>query len=558
MDKLDPMMTDINRPLNSPRAAAAIRWLADKSGAPLAMLNRTVQGAFVLFGALMLMAGTALAREWSEEVQMTHAGENDLRGEVRAVVDAQGNINMLYLLAPGTGETLRFRVTYQKFDRFGRALTEPIILGRPDDMPDTVRIWPCDLYCDDDLNIHVLWIDDDFYLYYSMLDSTGEEQIIGQQLEELRHLNDGNTQYPRLALDSQGRIVVFAWRWIDAFTHPPLVYGRYNQDGTLVDSIHTVLDGQIYVTALRIKIDEGDTLHLAWDLHYPQAQVSLCYSRIAPDDTPVIDNLYLEGPAGSENIFGGEEFLIDEEGRLIFVGTHFGEGTEGYIIRYTRDLELDYATKVANHGFGWKEGEMSLSLDGHLHFGFDVDDDSVNNGRQSIAYVELEANGDIVDSLDVLHDRYSAPNGRAAWQKIFSYASDDGQVGVFWVDNRYISGTLTGGEIFLRYSGTNDGVASLGNPTSIETVYFVAYPNPFNETLNLKLRVGIPGNYQIALHDISGRAILAREVYLPAFTTSYLPLEQLRFLIPSLPSGSYTVILGGNGLKESRSIELVK
>ncbi len=120
------------------------------------------------------------------------------------------------------------------------------------------------------------------------------------------------------------------------------------------------------------------------------------------------------------------------------------------------------------------------------------------------------------------------------------------------------------GNVLLGYyvGGVLTGDTTTVWPTSIDheppTLPAVArlteaYPNPFNPSTEIGFQMSVVGKVRLSIHDLLGRevAVLVDEVRAPGG-------HQQTFDAAGLPSGIYLVVLDAAGVRDRRSITLLR
>ena len=465
-----------------------------------------------LFCVLTALGQVSFGREWSEQVRMTHAGPNYLSTRnMRVVKDSRDDIHVLYTYQSVEDENLaEAQPVYQKFNRYGEALTEPIMVGLIANMPDTIA-GGMDLFCDRDDQITILW--GNRAKWISRLGQDGEVIIANSLLEGFGTFFH---ESPRMVVDSEGNIILMALVLLppDREEHyTTMTYGRFTPEGELIDSLHILWEEESeggYARTFQMYIGSGDTLHIAFQVNYNEYTVH--YFKISPDDEYVVDDFLIpriDWGGGSMYV----DFAVDALNRPVFIGL---DGDENYLMRFNTVLEREFLTHIGRRGYG-PGGEIVIDENGHIHIVDSFDEDELNDGVLCIGYAEYNENGEIIDSLQVIHDQSMRQGRRPAnWAKIGIFASSDSGVGVVWADYRYIDYEAdVAAELFMRYSVSPNSVKKEDPSLPGAMLLHPAYPNPFNSITTVRFSLPASERVRLSIFDLCGRevAVLANRQF---------------------------------------------
>ena len=520
----------------------------------------------LLAAALLLTAVPVhiiFAREWSEEVQMTHAGRMYLNGSFfGAVVDSNDVLHISYSVnnADLEGQPPE-QAVYQQFDKYGRALTNPIFLGSVFPVEESIErgINCYDLYMDRDQNIHVLWGQDT--LLHTMFSSVGEH-IVSGRLEGI-YCDAGawpNLGVPHAVVDSEGHLVVVAITsnyWDQERQHFDyyVSYGRWTFEGELIDTLHFLADGfrggaandpQIYIT-------DGDTLHISWNQH-PFIEAWF-YTKVGPNDKRIIGPLELFEPTLDEYRLGSWNFLVDDEYRITFrVYRRFNRryNLVDNLTQYLPNLDIRFDREINGEGYGGVWGHIRFGHNQDIHIAsIRVLDPDMGYYGCAIAYARFSIDGEYIDSMQFPQRRILT---NQMWPAVFS----DSTIAVIWSDDRFADG-IRGNEIFMRYSlppnRVNDDLTDL-QPT--KTTIISANPNPFNGTVLLKFEALKPGNYTVHIRNIKGEDVWSTKLSITEPGSQSILWNGMSQEGLSLPSGSYVCLLEGVSTRDSIVLQLIK
>ncbi|MDP8238834.1 MAG: hypothetical protein P9X24_07075 [Candidatus Hatepunaea meridiana] len=250
----------------------------------------TMRGCVLLLGLMVLMGvggwNVLYAKEWSDEIRLTHAGDNFLNYWFEVDVDSRNDIHIMYEYnSYGNEDFNRSQAILQKFNRFGEPITDPIIIGEVADCPDTAGN-AYDIFIDNDDNIYILWGKRN--LHVSKLSRNYEVIIRDIYLEGItvRYLDSR----PQIVIDSEGNIIIIALvydhRLPGEQRRDYIVYGRYTIECEIIDTLHILQEEISIYTDLFIEIASNDTIHFAWKKNYPVNSVH--YRKVTPDDDFII------------------------------------------------------------------------------------------------------------------------------------------------------------------------------------------------------------------------------------------------------------------------------
>jgi len=500
---------------------------------------------------------SGLARKWSDPVRVTQANENHLSGNYfRTEVDSRDDIHLVYAYQNYQDEedVGRCQPVYQKFNRFGEPLSDPVILARVVEPPDSHWTHVYDLFCDQDDNIHVLW--GVYNLHYTMLNREGEILIPGVHLQDVTLFNGARDHAPRIAVDSDGNIIFFGQ--VNNLNIPveqrdnPVVYGRYTLEGDLIDTLHVLHIRPGFGQGFRMEIGNADTLYLVW-----MDFSTVHYSKVSPDDEIVFDNVTLAGRNENNSLVSSAGFALDSDNRLVFIGV---DNRERYLVRYNEILEMDFTTYIGRSGFSSMPGDISIDNEGCIHIVDDFDDDNFNNGRYSIGYAEFNNEGNIVDSLQFIHDGTRREGGHrpASWSTMQIFSCPDGTVGIIWDDDRF-DYRENGEELFMRFSAPdNDVIVLKPELPANQSLLIRNYPNPFNSSTKIDYDIPITGIYSLTIYNVSGRIVFS-ETYNLFLSGKYSTIwKGIDIFGNTLPTGIYIVKIAGNSRIQTIPVSIVR
>lgn len=518
----------------------------------------------VAAAALLTLGGftTAAALDWSEDIQMTHAGEMYLNASFfGAVVDSHDVIHVSYQVnhANLEGQPPE-QAVYQQFDRHGRPITDPLFLGSVFPVEESIErgIKCYDLFLDSRENVHLLWGQDT--LLHTMFDREGQHvlsaRLQGIFMGALPHA----IGIPHGVVDSEGRLVIVAltqsyWdperQQYDTFVS----YGRWTMEGELIDTLHFLaegVDGELAQDP-QICITEGDTLHFRWNQH--PFQEAWFYAKVGPDDERIIGPLELFEPTPDEYRLGLWNFLVDDHFRVIHrVYRRFNHRNDlvDQLTQYLPNLEVRYDRTIEGEGYGGVWGHIRFGHNQDIHIAtIRVYDPELGYNGCGIAYARFSVDGEYLDSLQIVQRRILT---NQMWPLVFS----DSSVAVVWSDDRFADG-VRNNELFMRYSVRPGRVVDEGDRLLPEsTSAITAHPNPFNTEVSIRLLAAHPGQYSLHIQNLIGEEVWSTNVTIPEVGSRTVVWNGTDSRGLPLPSGSYVCVLQGITCRDSIVLRLVK
>jgi len=513
---------------------------------------KTLHVLVVGLAVMALAAGDGVeAREWSDEIRMTYAGEHYFSGRhLQAEVDSHDDIHVLYAYfgydVEGYG---RRQPVYQKFNRFGEPLTDPILITEIAECTDT-SCHGYDLFIDNNEDIYVLW--GWRKLHITKLNRNGEPLIRDIYLDEITVFTTDH--YPRLAVDSEGNIIIIAVVYNPELQEPErtddLAYGRFTEVGELIDTL--VFQQSVGVACyMYVAVSGEDTLHFIWQNSNLGAVVY--YSKVDPDGEFLIENYQLPDLINEERT-QLSSFCLDNNGKLLFL-VH--DRADCYVRRFDYDLESEFGTYIAESNNRW--GDIFVDRSNNIHLIDSFSDDDYND-ISFLGYAMLNDEGEIIDSLQVVHD--SRMNGdyrrRAVFYNMEVVAFPDSNVSILWVDSRYRT-QEEGEELVMRYNANDNDVESIKTLTPVNTSLIKHnYPNPFNSITVFPLNISIPGDYFLRIAALNGVVVYEKELFYyntGSYSISWNGQDTKGFTVPG---GFYLVNLEGSGRSQSIVISFAK
>ncbi len=485
---------------------------------------------YVLIVGLAVMALAAgdgvKAREWSDEIRMTYAGELHVNGSnLRVEVDSRNDIHVFYgYFDCPRGDTLVEQPIYQKFNRYGESLTEPLNIAEIAGAPDTLQAGVYDMAIDRHDNLYLLWahwLGSDQDMHITVLNRNGEV------IEEDIVLSDAHplSEPPIIVIDSDGNIVLLGLfvEFLDEGYRLNLCYARFTPEGDMQDTLRVLYDRNGIILTLGLEIDSNENLHAVWKVNAVNRDYSVHYSKISADDELIVDDYSLQ-PVGNLDHVHFTSVSLDNTGNPVLSMNDYSNGQPiASVVSLDDDLEYEFITAVGLVNSLSGGGEIGIDDNDFIHDIENCDDDSIHP-ITFIGYAMLNDEGEIIDSLQVVHDR-RVDNDEdairpAAWSSDFQLAVfDDGGVAVIWCDKRYGVGSgrqPNGYELFMRYCEPFNSVMNDNDyQPRDKNVLLRNYPNPFNGSTFIQFENTSPGFYRIEICDILGRIVYENNRYYP-------------------------------------------
>lgn len=498
------------------------------------------------------------AKEWSEEIRMTDSNGYYLRGNnFTAEVDSRDNIHAIYDYSRYEDERLDDdQAVYQKFNRYGESLTEPLVLGHVAEWFDA-PMWCYDLFLDNNDNIHILWGNWDTKRY-TMLSNDGEVLIANALLGG--RVSSGTV--PQIAIDSEGNIILLFYFRPEPVeeTDQSIAYARFSPEGEIIDSVHVIWSHPTTnARDLNLEIDENDVIYIAWEHQSDRTGFTVHYTVVAPDNELIIDDFSLPSLNDHQGITY-EALAIDSEHRPLFVIT---SNSQYNIVRYNSDLERELTTYLGHwRGVGVLRSDIVIDGNGNIHVINNLKDDDLNDGTYFLGYAELNSEGEISDSLQVINDPRNHEGGPnpAAWTGIKLLSFSDDVIGVVWADGRhadYDRGIEK--ELYMRYSILDNPVKNIETNIPNSTMAIMPiYPNPFNNSTLIRYKLPYMVLAELQIFDINGRIVYNRGIKGSNNNTQVFIWEGVDNSGFYLPSGSYWIRLKRDNLQAIEKVVLVR
>lgn len=365
--------------------------------------------------------------------------------------------------------------------------------------------------------------------------------------------------HSRLHITSDGTLVIVSeiqyppdsvW-----YRNPRLAYARYDAEGELVDSFRIIDEEQDehFNACFWTALDLGDSLHVAYQENNDDG-IRVRYFKIGPDGEFVVRNATIEGIEGEPSIVA-RWFAIDDEGRPCFLFVdNWRESI--WCARYDYRLELDFLIRLGRHITG-SSSTFTFDLQGNCHIAGDFRDERISP-RDALGYICLSPDGEIIDSLQFIHDANAGNRGEngnwASWSNQRLLIDDSGRIAIIWSDYRHGDS-----ELYMRHSALPEGIKETRPVVPFGFLSIENYPNPFNSgTTFLILGTTLNVTLEINITDFQGRLVFARSV-IPASigsTAFYWPAHD-QSSVP-LPTGCYSIVAIQSNHRASRIITIIK
>jgi hypothetical protein len=384
-------------------------------------------------------------------------------------------------------------------------------------------------------NLHMVWFDErhgDTEIYYRMHDgiSWGAEERITN--------SDNESENPAIVIDSDNTVHIF---WADRVRGDWEIY-YISKDFYGWSAIECLTDAQYLVNNPSAAVDGNNDLHLVWQARTASLTYQIIYKRTQDGAWLPPDTLTLAYPDHRD-----PSIAVDGAGDIHVVWKMFT--VDDPCMRY-----------IKSDGSAWEPdislvcrpdaGSPSLQADadGKLHLAFNdkrfgnfevfykhfngsywlpavrlsegpaksIQPSVVSDGAGQVTVVwSDERNGDYTFEI------YSNHFDGASWggESRLTYAAGTsccpstavdmaGRVQVIWSDNR--DGNY---EIYQKTRGEDASAGVVDrHPAGPASVPLAAYPNPFRETVEIRLAPGADKPIAVAVYDISGRLVWNRSI----------------------------------------------
>ncbi|MCF7810053.1 T9SS type A sorting domain-containing protein [bacterium] len=507
------------------------------------------------------LEGNLHAREWSNEVRMTYVEEDFLYTANSIVMDADDIIHIFYgILRCQNEDYNRTQPVYQKFNNHGEPLSDPLLIEDIVDLPDSIIFRGYDLFIDNNENTYLLWgenLHSDKDAHVTIFDSGGELVNSDIALEGVTAYSINST--PKIAVDSQGNII-YAGELIN-FNLPGygIFYSRYTSEGDMIDTVHVIADN--WARDFYLEIDSQDNLHIVWKVHGVNQHYSVHYTKVSPDDELLIDNYSLPSIVGREDELHIIDFKLNNTDSPLFLLMDVEDGdSKTYLTEYGDDMDTCFVKYIGLTGY-LTNGFIDVDSLNNIHTIATFDDEELDHDRIFIGYEELDENGEIIDSLQIVHDASMSGNAgrRADWAGVmFVFVSNNGTISVIWVDERHYEGGYNeaGHEYYMRYSENDNYIINQPqiNPPSSLFLLSPNYPNPFNNMTYIPFYTNMPGNYSLSIFNIQGRFIYSNMVNVQKTGQYLFSWNGLDYCGRFAPNGTYLALIESTFFKDSQKI----
>jgi hypothetical protein len=495
------------------------------------------------------------AREWSDEIRMTYV-EEDLLATVNCSMEMDANdvIHNLYCVLRYQDEDFNeTQPIYQKFNTHGEPLSDPLLIEEIVDLPDSIRFRGYDLFIDNNENIYLLWGEDmegeqDAHVTVFNRD----EELVSANIVIAGVSTLSLNSVPQMAVDSQGNIIYAGELYDHNDPAYRIFYARYTPEGDMIDTVHVIADN--WARDFYLEIDSQDNLHIVWKVHGVNQHYSVHYTKISPDDELLIDNYSLPSIVGREDELHIIDFKLNNTDSPLFLLMDVEDGdSKTYLTEYGDDMDTCFVKYIGLTGY-LTNGFIDVDSLNNIHTIATFDDEELDHDRIFIGYEELDENGEIIDSLQIVHDASMNSNaGRPAnWAGVmFVFVSNNGTISVIWADERHYEGGYNeaGHEYYIRYSENDNSII---NPpqdiTKVSAFQIIPnYPNPFNNSTSIRYKLPYMVLAELQICDINGRIVFNRKIQSADNSEQVFIWEGVDNNGFYLPSGSYLVrLVSGN------------
>jgi hypothetical protein len=445
-------------------------------------------------------ANNLTAQDWSDEVRMTYFGEDDL-GPFFCKKDSDDNLHFLYTIKDW-GEDDRAQAVYQKFNRIGEPLTDPILITEAVNVPDTTESGSraVDLFITADNVVHIMsgtfHYDSNYRFYHSRLDincNAISDAVLLEGLGDIPYYP--NDQPYNIVVDSRDNVIIggSSWHFFGDTTRSCRVfYQKFNINGEPIDEMHFI-DQRGTERSNSMKITSNDTLMFIWTENLESINY-IYYCMVTPDDSVIVDNFSVIADDGWGSV-SYSDFEIDSENRLVILLWDIHSNL--FVRKYNNNMERQF--QVAIGEYYNRRGDICIDSQGYTHIA--IGHEPVE-GRRYIGYTKIDSEGNLLDSAVVIYGR---ENQQRYWTQAKTFACDDGFTGVFWSDERW--GPYEE-EIILRYRQSQHiDYENNQNLFPENPIIHSIYPNPFNNQATISYQVPVSGEVQLSVYDVQGRLV---------------------------------------------------
>ncbi|MCF7810054.1 hypothetical protein K9N50_03600 [bacterium] len=495
----------------------------------------TVLSIFALMAAGA--ANNLTAQDWSDEVRMTYFGEGGM-SKFFSVKDSDDNLHFLYTIYKW-GEDERGQAIYQKFNRIGEPLTDPIQVSEVTNVPDTTEAGTraVDLFISSDNVVHIMsctrHADTNYRFYYSRLDIDGNAIADAVLLEGLGDIPYyPNDQPYNIVVDSRENVIIGGCSFHffgDTTRSCRVFYQKFNFNGEPVDEMRFI-DQRGTERSNSMKITSNDTLVFVWTENHESINY-VYYCKVTLDDSVIVDNFSVIADDGWGSV-SYSDFELDSKNRLVIL--LWDAYSNLFIRKYNNNMERQF--QVAIGEYYNRRGDIYIDSQGNIHVAIGLEP---IEGRRYIGYSKIDFEGNLLDSAIVIYDGENQQ--RIYWTQVKTFACDDGFTGVFWSDERW--GPYEE-EIILRYRQSQH--IDFENDLNIfpeNLIINSIYPNPFNSSTCIMFTLPYMSIAEFEILDICGRNVYNQRIYsIVGGNKSYIWNGTNNNGIP-LPSGNYCIRL---------------
>ena len=493
-----------------------------------------------------------MAQDWSDEVRMTHFGDHNL-STFYFEKDSDDNLHFLFKIG-NWGDDGRGQAVYQKFNRIGEPLTDPIQVSEITNVPDTTEAGTraVDLFLSADSVVHILSCtrhsDTNYRFYHSRLDLDGNAIADAVLLEGLGDIPYYPSDHPySMVVDSRDNVIIGGSSlhfFGDTTRTFHVFYQKYNFEGETLGNIH-FLDQRGFEYWGSLNILSNDNLAFVWSENH-QSINSVYYCLVAPNDSIIVDNFDVSADDGWGSV-NYEDFEMDSENNLVVLL----KDPRQYIYVRKYDIEMDRIYQVPLGREYYRQGDIFIDRENSVHIGkgFLSPDESIYVG-----YSRIDNEGNLLDSADVVYGREELPRGY--WHDIKTFTCRDGFTGVFWLDDRWGAYQK---EIILKFKNSQHVFDEHDHRFYPDKpVIHSMYPNPFNSSICINFILPPSCVAKLIMTDILGRIVYNQEIIDNVQGYHTLVWNGTDQNGEILPSGSYWIRLKSNNLQATEKVVLVR
>ncbi len=464
--------------------------------------------------AAWLIGGAVSAREWSDEMQLTHLAEDGFNMGTSLLIEKDPNNNIYFACQAWeveVGEDDEF-VFCRKFNRFGESLSDRISIKDAFEFHDSLRIG---------LTLLDTYLDSENSLLYLLLRSSHNEvmRYFTVTLDEECNPVDNILTFRELAIippvgnhpltiikNSINQIVIGGSShtyWNDDSVQTTRVfYRKYTLDGNSISGFQFINHNpHRHADGVYLRMDEADILYFMWREMIGGVN-RIRFSKIGPNDSALIDDFEITAHDEWRQT-GFDDFELDERGNIVVMLRFTDLNGLGFIRKYDSNMNELFQTSIGRMGgsgsrFGWFDLFVDINNNIHSSCAYHPE-----GGSQYLGYTQLSLEGDTIDSADVVYSREERPRGW--WDFVQVFAFNDGFTGIIWQDSRFGNDQR---EAFYSFSGLNNIDNDSDEFTVCKKTTIIAnFPDPFNNATHFYFNIPPTGNAALNIYDLNGKIV---------------------------------------------------